>query len=386
MNFETQIIKASRLNSSKVAPLTTPIHETTAFKFESAAAVEAYVEGRSDNYFYSRYENPTVEAVEKSVAELEGAEAGLIFSSGMGATLTTLVSLLESNDEIVCCSAIYGGTHRLLRDVLSDFGVRTRFVGLDELKAPADVLSEATRVLWFESPINPTLRCLDIAAISSACRERGVVSIIDNTFASPVNQSPLEMGVDICMHSATKYLNGHSDLIAGAIAGRGDLITSIGLARRLVGTVLAPQAAYALGRGLKTLSVRIERHNANALKVANFLELDRRVARVYYPGLTSHPDHEIASRQMHGFGGIVCLDLDGGLQRASAFFDRLKVFARAVSLGGVESLCSLPVLTSHYGLSEDELRAAGVSDGMVRLSVGLEDSEDLLTDLDQALG
>jgi len=386
VKFETQSINVNRLNSSKVAPLTTPIHETTAFRFESAAAVEAYVEGRSDDYFYSRYENPTVEAVEKSVAELEGAEAGLIFSSGMAATLTTLVSLLKSDDEIVCCSAIYGGTYRLLRDVLSDFGVRTRFVGLDELKAPANVLSEATRVLWFESPINPTLRCLDIAAISSACRERGVVSIIDNTFASPLNQSPLEMGVDICMHSATKYLNGHSDLIAGAIAGRDDLITPIGLARRLVGTVLAPQAAYALGRGLKTLPVRIERHNANALKVANFLESDRRVARVYYPGLTSHPDHKIASRQMHGFGGIVCLDLNGGLQRASAFFDRLKMFARAVSLGGVESLCSLPVLTSHYGLSEDELRAAGVSGGMVRLSVGLEDSEDLIADLDQALG
>ena len=386
MKTEKQIINASRLNFSKIAPLTTPIHQTTAFKFDSAAAVEAYVEGRSGDYFYSRYENPTVEAVEKSVAELEGAESGLIFSSGMAATLTTLVSLLKSDDEIVCCSAIYGGTHRLLRDVLSDFGVRTRFVSLDELKVPADVLSEATRVLWFESPINPTLRCLDIAAISSACRERGVVSIIDNTFASPLNQAPLKMGVDNCMHSASKYLNGHSDLIAGAIAGRDDLITSIGLARRLVGTVLAPQAAYALGRGLKTLPVRIERHNANALKVATFLESDRRVARAYYPGLTSHPDHEIASQQMHGFGGIVCLDLDGGLQRASAFFDRLKVFARAVSLGGVESLCSLPVLTSHYGLSKDELRAAGVSDGMVRLSVGLEDSEELIADLDQALG
>jgi cystathionine beta-lyase/cystathionine gamma-synthase len=239
--------------------------------------------------------------------------------------------------------------------------------------------------VWFESPINPTLRCVDIAAVASACRARGVTSVIDNTFASPINQQPLAMNVDLVMHSATKYLNGHSDVTAGVLAGPSRLIDQILKARKLVGTVLDPSAAYALGRGLKTLAVRVERHNANALAVAAWLDRDRRVQTVYYPGLPSHPDHEVARRQMRGFGGMVCVDLGGGYARAARFFDRLSVFKRAASLGGVESLCSLPVLTSQWGHSEAELQRAGVTDSMARLSVGLEDPEDLIADLDQAL-
>jgi cystathionine beta-lyase/cystathionine gamma-synthase len=226
---------------------------------------------------------------------------------------------------------------------------------------------------------------VDIAAIAAACRARQVVSIIDNTFASPLNQQPIPLGVDLVMHSATKYLNGHSDVTCGVLAGSADIIGRVERARRMLGTVLDPHAAYNLARGLKTLGVRIERHNANALAVARWLEQDARVARVYYPGLPSHPDHEIAAKQMTGFGGMVCLDLGGGYERAARFFDRLTLFKRAASLGGVESLCSLPVLTSHWNYSDDQLARAGVTPGMARLSVGLEDSADLIADLDQAL-
>ena len=274
----------------------------------------------------------------------------------------------------------------MLADLLSAFGVSTRFVALAALANPEQVLRETTRLLWFESPINPTLRCVDIEAVASACRTRGVVSVIDNTFVCPLNQAPLTLGIDVCMHSATKYLNGHTDVTAGAIAGASELVGGVGRNRRLTGAVLDPYAAYALGRGLKTLSVRIARHNANALTVARFLEGDGRVRRVYDPGLASHPDHALAARQMRGFGGVVCLELDGGLLRVSRFFDRLEIFARAASLGGVESLCSLAVLTSHWALSEEVLAQAGVAPGMARLSVGLEHPDDLVADLDHALG
>jgi len=286
---------------------------------------------------------------------------------------------------MVCSSAVYGGTFHLVADLLSRFGVRPRFATLEELAHPERVLGERTRLLWFESPINPTLRCVDIRAVASACRARGVISVMDNTFATPMNQRPIELGVDLVMHSATKYLNGHSDVTAGALAGPARLIGEIARARKLLGTVLDPYPAYALGRGLKTLALRVARHNANALAVARWLEQSGRVERVYYPALPSHPDHAVARAQMTGFTGMVCIDLGGGLDRASRFYDRLRVIQRAASLGGPESLCSLPVLTSHTGYTDDELRAAGVTTSMARLSIGLEDPEDLIEDLEQAL-
>jgi cystathionine beta-lyase/cystathionine gamma-synthase len=385
MRPATELIYRREGITTNAAPLTTPIYETTTFVFENAQEVRDYNEGRSAKFLYSRYSNPTIVEVERTVAALEAADAALVLASGQAATTTALLALAKSGDEIVCSSAIYGGTLHLLDGLLVRFGVRPRFVPMDDLRRPESVLSDATRLLWFESPINPTLRCLDIEAIANACRAAGVISVIDSTFASPINQQPVTMGVDLVMHSATKYLNGHSDVTAGVLAGRSTLIDEILKVRKQVGTVLDPAAAYALGRGLKTLSVRVERHNANALAVARWLDGDRRVQTVYYPGLDSHPDHAIARRQMRGFGGMVCIDLGGDYPRAARFFDRLQVFRRAASLGGVESLCSLPVLTSQWGHSDDELRRAGVTPGMARLSVGLEDPEDLIADLDQAL-
>jgi cystathionine beta-lyase/cystathionine gamma-synthase len=384
--FATELIHAGESGLGDAVPLTTPIYETSTFVFESAAEVAAYNQGKSTKYLYSRYANPTVVSVERKLAALDRAESALLFSSGQGATTTILMAQLKAGDEVVCSAAIYGGTLHLLGDLLTRFGVTARFVTLDALAEPERVLKAATRLVWFESPINPTLRCVDIAKIAAACRARGVLSVVDNTFASPINQQPLALGVDLSMQSATKYLNGHSDVTGGSVAGPHALVDPIEKVRRLVGTVMDPYPAYALGRGLKTLPLRIARHNASAQAVAEFLAADRRVSQVYYPGLASHPDHAIAKRQMTGFGGMVCFDLDGRYDRAEKLYDRLHVIKRAASLGGVESLMSLPVLTSQWGHTDDQLRAAGVTKGMLRLSVGLEDAEDLISDLDQALG
>jgi cystathionine beta-lyase/cystathionine gamma-synthase len=385
MKPATELIHLADGVNDDAAPLTTPIYETSTYVFENAQEVRDYNEGRSVRFLYSRYANPTVLAVEKKIAALEGADTALVLSSGQAATTTALMGLLRGGDEVVCSAAIYGGTFHLIADLLPTFGIASRFVSIDELRQPDAILSSSTRLLWFESPINPTLRCVDIAAVAAACRKRGVLSVMDNTFASPINQQPLSLGVDVVMHSATKYLNGHSDVTAGALAGPAALMDTVLSARKLVGTVLDPYAAYALGRGLKTLAVRVERQNANALAVARAVEQRGRVERVYYPGLESHPDHAIAKRQMRGFGGMVCLDLGGGYARAARFFDRLKVIKRAASLGGVESLCSLPLLTSQWGHTDEELARAGVTPGMARLSIGLEDPDDLLADIDQAL-
>ena len=387
MRPATTIVQGSHGADHDAEPLTTPIYETTTFVFDDAAQVKAYNDGRSKKFLYSRYGNPTVLAVEETIASLEGAATALLFASGQAATSTALLALLQAGDEIVCSAAIYGGTLHLLADLFPRYGIRARFVTIEELRDPATAIGESTEVLWFESPINPTLRCVDIAAIAAACRSRGVISIVDNTFASPINQQPLAMGVDVVMHSVTKYLNGHSDVTAGAIAGPPPLMQQVEKARRMLGGIVDPQAAYAIGRGLKTLAVRVERHNANAMAIARWLETQKgsRIDAVYYPGLESHPDHALAKRQMRGYGGMLCVDVGGGQARAERFFDRLSVFRRAASLGGVESLCSLPVLTSQWGHTDAQLAAAGITRSMARLSVGLEDPQDLIEDLDQAL-
>jgi cystathionine beta-lyase/cystathionine gamma-synthase len=386
MGKQTDLIHAGEATAvTGSTPLTTPIYETSTFVFDSAEDIERYQSGERPAYLYSRYENPTIVAVEQKLAVLDGAESSLVFSSGMAAIATALFGLLKSGDEIVCASAIYGGTFHIIDEVLTRFGVERRFVSLDDLRHPERVLGPRTRVLWFESPINPTLRCVDIASVATACRRAGVVSAIDNTFASPINQQPLARGVDLAMQSATKYLNGHSDVTGGVLTGSRALLEPLGKLRRLLGGVLDPQPAYALGRGLKTLALRVARHNSNALAVARGLEGHPRLERVYYPGLESHPDCGIARAQMSGFGGVVCIDVKGGQDGAFRTFNRLQIVKRAASLGGAESVCSLPVQTSQYGLSDEELAKAGVTRGMMRLSIGLEDAEDLIADLQQAL-
>jgi cystathionine beta-lyase/cystathionine gamma-synthase len=382
----TRMVRRALDSLRDVEPLTVPIYETTTYVFDSAEQVREYNEGKAGKYLYTRYENPTIQVVERTLAELEGADGAVLTSSGQAATMTAVLALVSAGDEVVCSAAIYGGTLHLLTEVFARFGVRVRFARVEEFAHPERLISDATKLVWFESPINPTLRCIDIRAVAAACRAGGVLSVVDNTFASPVNQQPLALGVDLVMHSATKYLNGHTDVTAGVLMGSAAIIDRVEKVRRRAGTILDPHPAYALGRGIKTLEVRVQRQNASAQAVSQWLAGEGRVERVYYPGLPSHPDHDIARRQMRGFGGMVCVDLGGGYERAARFFDRLQVFQRAASLGGVESLCSLPVLTSQWGHTDQELHEAGVTRSMARLSVGLEDPQDLIDDLDQALG
>ena len=387
MRDATKLIHAGEAADTGGTPsLTTPIYETSTFVFDSAAEVVKYQEGKSGGYLYSRYENPTLVAVERQLAAVDGAESSLLFSSGMAAIATALLTLLKAGDEIVCSAAIYGGTFHIIEDLLSKLGMTGRFVSLDELARPETVIGPKTRVVWFESPINPTLRCVDVRAVAGACRTAGVISAVDNTFASAINQPVLAMGVDLSMQSCTKYLNGHSDVTGGVLSGATALLAPIAKMRRLLGGVLDPQPAYALGRGIKTMPLRIAQHNRNAMAVAQFMEPHPAIERVYYPGLASHPDHAIAATQMNGFGGMVTIDVKGGQAGAFRVFDRLQLVKRAASLGGVESICSLPILTSQYGLTDDELAKAGVTRGMIRISVGLEDVADVIADLDQALG
>jgi cystathionine beta-lyase/cystathionine gamma-synthase len=382
----TKLIHAGETVDTGATPsITTPIYETSTFVFDSVADVIKYQEGKLNGYLYSRYENPTVVAVEQKVAAIDGAEMSLLFSSGMAAISTAMFTLLKSGDEVVCSAAIYGGTFHLIEDLLWKVGITHRFVSLADLANPDSVIGPQTKIVWFESPINPTLRCVDVRAVAAACRKAGVISAIDNTFASPINQPVLAMGIDLSMQSCTKYLNGHSDVTGGALSGSAALLAPIGKMRRLLGGVMDPQPAFALGRGMKTMPLRVAQHNTNALTVAQFLEGHPKIERVFYPGLASHPDHAVAARQMSGFGGMVTIDVKGGKDGAFRTFDNLKVIKRAASLGGVETICSLPILTSQYGLSDDELVKAGVSKGMIRISVGLEDAGDLIADLDHAL-
>jgi cystathionine beta-lyase/cystathionine gamma-synthase len=384
--FSTTLIRQGEGPADAPTPLTTPIYETTTFIFDNANQIREYNEGARARFLYSRYENPTVVALEQKLAAADGAEAALAFASGMAATSTLLLALLKSGDEVVCSASVYGGTFHLINDFLPKFGISARFATLDELSRPEAVIGERTRLLWFESPINPTARCLDVRRIAAACRARNVLSVIDNTFAGAVNQRPLELGVDLSMQSATKYLGGHSDVTAGVVSGSAALVHEVELARRKLGGILDPQPAYLLVRSLKTLALRVQRHNLSAMAVATALEEHPGVKQVLYPGLPSHPDHELAQSQMSGFGGMMCVDLHGGEEAACRAFDRLQIVHRAASLGGVESVCSLPVLTSQWGHSDEQLAAAGISRGMMRLSIGLEDPADLIADLQQAIG
>lgn len=361
------------------APMTTPIVQASTFRFESVAAVERYSRGEG-GYMYSRYENPTVRAAEQAVAALDGADDCALFASGMGAMTTAVMALASAGDEVVASTALYGGTYKLLRDVLSRFGVRARFVEPEQLAEKC----AGARLVVFESPTNPNLRVLDVAAVAHAARTAGAVSLLDSTFAPAIIQRPLQHGVDLVMHSTTKYLNGHSDHLGGVIAGRADLVLKVRMLSRSLGASPDAQVAYDLLRGLKTFAVRIERQCQSAMAIARWLSEQPQVTRVWYPGLPSHPDHEFAKKQMNGFGGMVTFSV-GTKERAFRFWDRLKLVGRAASLGGPETITSLPILFSHTGYSAEELRRAGVDEGMVRMSVGLEDPEDLVADLRQAL-
>ena len=360
------------------------IYRTSTFTFASTRQMKEWAEGKNKAYIYTRYGNPTLTMAEEKIAALEGAEAAVVTASGMAAISSTLLGTVRAGDELISTAQVYGGTYRLMRDLFPDFGIKVHHIETD-LAGMEELVTPRTKALYVETPTNPTLRLVDLHKAIAFAKKHGLTAIIDNTFASPVLQNPLAMGFDIVVHSATKYLGGHSDIIAGAAAGTKHWMERVRHLVIYLGGSMDPEAAYLLMRGIKTVGVRVERQCANAMAVAKFLEKHPKVARVHYPGLKSHPDHALAKKQMRGFGSMLAFDMKGGLPAAHKFCDRVRLFLLAASLGGVESLVVLPIYTSHYKMSLQELERAGVTPGTVRVSVGLEDSEDLIEDLRQAL-
>ncbi len=363
-----------------------PVFHSATYSFKDFAEMRRYARGElPEEFFYSRYGNPTVAEVERKIAELEGAEACVVTSSGSAATFTALVAACEAGDEIIACNSIYGGTVKIMTKILGRFGVGSRFIALDQIEALPTLVGERSRVFWFETPANPINRIVDLEQAASLVRQTQLLSIVDNTFASPILQKPLDFGIDAVMHSATKYLGGHSDLTAGAVAGSKEFIGRVRQAVVAIGATLDPAAAYLLGRGMKTLDLRVRASCDNALRLARALRGHARVARVYYPGLEDDPGYEIARRQMKGFGGVVAVDLVGGEREVEKFYDGLRLARPAPSLGGVETLVSYPLYSSHASFSDEQLRAAGVSAATVRFAVGIEAAEDIIADVMGAL-
>ena len=382
---QTTAIHAGEPNRHGVGgPVVTDICRTSTFTFSSTEEMKLWAEGKSNAYIYTRYGNPTLAVAEGKIAALEGAEAAIVTSSGMAAISHALLGVLKHGDELISTAQLYGGSYRLMRDVFPDMGISVHRVGMD-LDGIEKLVTPRTKALYVETPTNPTLRLVDIEKAVAFAKKHKLVSIIDNTFATPVLQNPLALGYDMVVHSATKALAGHSDLIAGAVAGSKHWIDRIRHMVIYLGGSMDPGAAYLLIRGVKTLGVRVERQCKNAMAVAQFLEKHPKVAKVHYPGLASHPDHELAKTQMRGFGSMLAFDLKGGLPAARSFCDRVKLFLLAASLGGVESLVILPIYSSHYNMTDAELKSAGVSPGTVRVSIGLEEADDLIADLEQAL-
>lgn len=365
-------------------PVVTPIFQSTTFEFPDTKSLIGFQKGKRKGYIYTRYGNPTIEAVEKRMAALDGAESSLAFSSGMGAISSLCFAFLKTGDEIVSSSPVYGGTASFFDRILSRLKIKTRYFPAEKIDRLERLITKKTKLVYLESPTNPNLRLVDLEEAARIAKKYRVLSVIDSTFATPVNQKPLDFGLDAVVHSATKYLGGHSDIMGGVVSGPRALIDRVAETRKYLGCVMDPGQAFLLERGLKTLEVRVERHNHNAMEIATFLENHRGVKRVVYPGLKSHPQHDIASGQMTGFGGMISFDLGSG-SRAIRFADSLKVVKNAVSLGGIESLVSIPVWTSHHGFSRKQLKRFGVSPGMVRLSVGLENCAVLIRDISRAL-
>jgi cystathionine beta-lyase/cystathionine gamma-synthase len=363
-----------------------PVFHSATFAFDSFEAMRQYARGElPEMYFYSRYANPTVAEAERKIAELEWAESCVVTSSGSGATFCALASLCGSGDEVIACDSIYGGTVKLLTKFLNRFGITTRFVSLDEIPRLSDIASKKSRVFWFETPANPLNRIVDLRMAAEVSKAANLFSIVDNTFASPVLQQPIVHGIDAVMHSATKYLGGHSDLTAGAVAGSNDFVDRVRQISVMVGTTLDPSAAYLLSRGMKTVDLRVRSSCENALRLARALERHRQVARVYYPGLENDPGHALASKQMNAFGGVVAIDIKGGESEVETLFNSLRLVRTAPSLGGVETLASYPLYSSHAGFSSEQLQAAGVSPATVRFAVGIEAADDIISDITQAL-
>ena len=378
--FETRAIHAGQEPDPTTGAIMTPIYTSSTYVQESP--------GVHKGYDYSRSVNPTRKALEACIADLEGSSFGYAFASGMAASATVL-ELLDSGDHVIAMDDLYGGTYRLFENVRKrSAGLKFTFCDLSDLDTLEDSLNEKTRMIWIETPTNPLLKIADLEAISTFAKKNNLISVCDNTFCSPFVQNPLELGFDVVVHSATKYLNGHSDLIGGVVVcsqEKEDLANELLYLQNAVGSIMNPFDSFLLLRSLKTLPVRMERHCSSAQTIASYLESHDSIEKVIYPGLTSHPQHEIAKKQMNGFGGMISVVLKGGLSSATSFLERTNIFSLAESLGGVESLIEHPAIMTHASIPAEIREEIGISDGLVRLSVWIESIEDLLEDIDNAL-
>jgi cystathionine beta-lyase/cystathionine gamma-synthase len=381
-HLETEAVRGGADLHKKNGPLSTPIYQTATFEVTDS---EQQVRATSTDMFYTRYGNPTHTVAEKAIAGLEGTDAALLFSSGMNAITTSILALLKSGDHVVAQRDIYGGATKFFSQWLPKLGIETTFVDTTEYDQHARAIRPNTKLLYLESPTNPTLRVVDLRKVTALARQHNLITFIDSTFATPINVRPADFGIDLVMHSGTKYFAGHADLICGIVAGHRDLIEIIHATRTTLGGNMDPHAAWLLLRGIKTLAVRVQRQNDNALRIAQFLSRHTKVRRVHYPFLDGHPQRAMAMEQMHGGGGVLSFEVDGTAEDAKRFSEALHLFTLAPSLGGVESLVTIPVLTSHGMISAEHRATMGVTDQLVRLSVGIENADDLIADLEQAL-
>jgi len=387
-HFSTQAVHAGETKRKPYGAVTTPIVQSSTYTFEDTAEILDFMQRKAAAEWpvrdeYGRYSNPTQTVVEGKLATLEGGERALLFASGMSAITTTMATLLSSGDHLVMVKDCYHRTREFALTFLERWGIATTLVPAGDPAALAAAMRSNTRLVFAETPTNPYLRVTDLAHVAQLARKWSALSIVDSTFATPLNLRPLECGIDLVIHSATKYLGGHNDLLAGAAIGGAELVGRIEYARGILGGISGPHDAYLLLRGLKTLALRVQRHNENGQRVAEFLQGHRAVRCVYYPGLPSHPDHEIAKAQMAGFGGVVSFEVEGDMEKASRLIDALQIPYIGPTLGGVESIIEQPAAL--FSLDPAERAAAGIKDNLVRYALGIEDAEDLIADLKQAL-
>ncbi len=377
MRFETLAIHAGERPDEAFGAISVPIYQTSTFAFKDV--------GKTRGYDYSRTANPTRKVLEDTIARLEGGKAGFAFATGMAAEATA-IHLLKAGDHVISGDDVYGGTYRLFQDVMRNLGLEFTFLRLDDREKIERAIKPNTRMIWLETPSNPLLNIVDLEMVVDVAEKHNLMTVIDNTFASPYFLRPIEYGIDLVVHSTTKYLNGHCDVVGGAVVTTTDDLTErVQFLLNAMGTCASPFDCWLVLRGIETLAVRMRQHEKNAVKIANYLKGHPAVKRVFYPGLESHPGHDIARRQMKGFGGVVSLELKGGVEAVNSLLKKIRIFALAESLGGAASLIEQPATMSHASMPEDFKKAVGITVELVRLSIGLEDSDDLIEDLEQAL-
>lgn len=383
---ETQAIHSGRIDDEQFGSLSTPLYQTSTFIFNNAQQGASRFSGEEEGYIYTRLGNPTTRQLEMRMAAMEGTEDAAATSTGMAAVSAALLANLESGDHLIASKALYGCSFSLISHQLAKFGIDATFVNMEEPSHIENAIKPNTKLVFLETPINPNLKVLDLEAICHIAKKHNLLSVVDNTFLTPVLQQPAKFGADIIVHSATKYLNGHGDVVAGIVCGTSEMINHIKMTiLKDIGATISPHDAWLILRGLKTLPIRIERHCKNAQKIAEFLENHPMISQVYYPGLPSHPGHKYIGKQMKAAGGVIAFELKGDITSGEFFINHMRLFSIAVSLGDAESLIQHPASMTHSPYSQEEREEAGISDSLIRISVGLEHVSDLITDLEEAL-